>query len=420
MGNFDGLRDLTVTYNALKHPKTVSSGTTSTVTYIYDAGGNKLAVSQDGTVKNYYCGDFVYTSGFDVDYILTPNGQMTRNPSMGTYTAQYNITDHLGNVRSVVNSSGTVLQSTDYYPFGLAFSDANITNNRYLYNGKELENYTIGSSYLGTLDYGARHYDARIGRWTVPDPMAEKYYGLSSFNYCAGNPMMLVDPFGEEILLRSVAQYTNSIPKYVYSTVLDEDYGPYSILAYYDSNDKIVGYGAVKSVNKGQGSVTRWDYVMTSESDLPVFAENISTLSLAADLVYAKNELSQGMIELLSGDVVSGLAKQWKEAVTDPSFYLELITVAGLSALTLDDPCITIGNNPNQYYHAFRHTDKVGLNRDLVRRSVMNDVRRSYHDFIPRKPNNRTISINGIEIQNTAFQRSKNYYNVGRIQVNKK
>lgn len=38
--------------------------------------------------------------------------------------------------------------------------------------------------------------------------------------------------------------------------------------------------------------------------------------------------------------------------------------------------------------------------------------------FIPRKPNNRTISINGIEIQYTAFQRSYNHYNVGRIQVN--
>ena len=192
----DGLRGLTVTYNVLKLPKTVASGTTSTVTYIYDAGGNKLAVSQDGTVKNYYCGDFVYTSGFDVDYILTPNGQMTRSALTGTYTAQYNITDHLGNVRSVVNSSGTVLQSTDYYPFGLAFSDANVTNNRYLYNGKELENYTIGSSYLGTLDYGARHYDARIGRWTVPDPMAESEYYHSAYSFCTLNPVNLIDPFG--------------------------------------------------------------------------------------------------------------------------------------------------------------------------------------------------------------------------------
>lgn len=191
----DGLRSLTVTYNALKLPKTVGN-TTSTVTYIYDAEGNKLSVSQGGTVKNIYCGDFIYNASLAVDYILTPNGQMTHNPSTGAYTAQYNITDHLGNVRSVVNSSGTVLQSTDYYPFGLAFSDANITINRYLYNGKELENYTIGTAYLGTLDYGARHYDARIGRWTAPDPMAEKYYRLSAFTYVSNNPMSHIDVNG--------------------------------------------------------------------------------------------------------------------------------------------------------------------------------------------------------------------------------
>jgi len=47
---------------------------------------------------------------------------MTRNPSTGAYIAQYNITDHFGNVRSVINSRGTVLQSTDYYPFGLALT----------------------------------------------------------------------------------------------------------------------------------------------------------------------------------------------------------------------------------------------------------------------------------------------------------
>ena len=114
-----------------------------------------------------------------------------------TYTAQFNLTDHLGNVRSVVNSSGTVLQSTDYYPFGLAFSDNNIASNRYLYNGKELENYTLGTAYLGTLDYGARHYDPRIARWTVPDPLAEKYYGVNAYNYCGNSPTFLIDPDGQ-------------------------------------------------------------------------------------------------------------------------------------------------------------------------------------------------------------------------------
>ena len=144
-----------------------------------------------------YCGEFVYDANLGVDYILTPVGQMTNNS--GTFTPQFNITDHLGNVRSVVNSSGAVLQNTDYYPFGLAFADNNVTTNRYLFNGKELENYTLGTTYLGTLDYGARHYDPRIARWTVPDPMAEKYYGLSGYVYCATNPVMYIDSDGRDV-----------------------------------------------------------------------------------------------------------------------------------------------------------------------------------------------------------------------------
>ena len=95
------------------------------------------------------------------------------------------------------DSSGTVLQSTDYYPFGLAFSDDNIASNRYLYNGKELEDYTLGTTYLGTLDYGARHYDPRIARWTVPDPMAESSYALTAYGYCGNKPVLLLDPDGQ-------------------------------------------------------------------------------------------------------------------------------------------------------------------------------------------------------------------------------
>ena len=50
-----------------------------------------------------------------------------------------------------------------------------------------------GSPYL---DFGARVYDPRTAAWLSQDPLAEKYYSISPYAYCAGNPVNLVDPDG--------------------------------------------------------------------------------------------------------------------------------------------------------------------------------------------------------------------------------
>ena len=57
-------------------------------------------------------------------------------------------------------------------------------------NGKEEQ--TSGN--LGLLDYGARMYESNIGRWMVQDPLAEKYYSQSQYNYCVNNPLTIIDP----------------------------------------------------------------------------------------------------------------------------------------------------------------------------------------------------------------------------------
>ncbi|WP_378187913.1 RHS repeat-associated core domain-containing protein [Aquimarina sp. W85] len=63
---------------------------------------------------------------------------------------------------------------------------------RYGFNGKE-EQMELG---LGWLDFGARNYDATLGRWMNPDPLADLRYELTPYNYVQNSPMFKIDPDG--------------------------------------------------------------------------------------------------------------------------------------------------------------------------------------------------------------------------------
>jgi RHS repeat-associated protein len=71
---------------------------------------------------------------------------------------------------------------------------APVTNNGYKYNGKEL-NEDLG---LNLSDYGARWYDASLGRWWSVDPMGEKQSNWSEYGYTINNPLLFIDPNGME------------------------------------------------------------------------------------------------------------------------------------------------------------------------------------------------------------------------------
>jgi len=82
-----------------------------------------------------------------------------------------------------------IMQENHYYPFGMnhdgRWFGPQDPENRYTYNGKEY-NPELG---LDWYDYGARWYDAALGRFTGIDLFAEKYTSLASYHYCSNNPV---------------------------------------------------------------------------------------------------------------------------------------------------------------------------------------------------------------------------------------
>ena len=202
----DGLRGISISYNILNLPETVSIGNEK-VSYIYTSSGEKLA-TRVGSSLTYYRGPLVY-SGNNLLYLVHPEG-LTRKSTIG-FVYYYAKRDHLGSTRVLCHASGNTLvadQTTGYYPFGLAHGHGNLNLNRYLFSGKELQDQSLGGKLLGFYDFVSRFYDPTLGRWFNVDPKLEF---VSPYGYCANNPVLYIDPNGEDIVLTISKEVTVTV-----------------------------------------------------------------------------------------------------------------------------------------------------------------------------------------------------------------
>ena len=174
----------------------------STTEYIYAADGTKLrtihhpASSSSLTDSIDYIGNLILKNGKPSMYLFD-GGYASFNTNGAVNGWHYYIQDYMGNNRMVVNRSGTTEQITHYYPYGGVIGDISTNENvqKYKFEGKELDR-TFG---LDNYDIHARQYFAMMPMWDRIDKLAEKYYGISPYTYCGGDPVNLGDYNGRDV-----------------------------------------------------------------------------------------------------------------------------------------------------------------------------------------------------------------------------
>ena len=226
----DANKGFSVTYNENNLPLVVDFGQGRRIAWLYDASGRKLRKRvTDGTQQPLeinqrdYAGGFVYQDGA-LEFFAVPEGRAV--PDGTAFRYEYIYTDHLGNTRlrysdlngdGVAEAQGEVLQDAHCYPYGLPMQGigapvAGVEELR-LFGGKEVQR-DFG---LDWADFGARFYDAALGRWFSVDPKVAEMPNWSPYNHAFNNPLIFIDPDGQKpipVTSRQFRLYANSVGKY--------------------------------------------------------------------------------------------------------------------------------------------------------------------------------------------------------------
>lgn len=215
-----------IIYNELNMPQSIYFNDGHITEYLYDASGQKLRViykidnrtlyapeeigdlpedesAIETVMTRDYIGNHVYEDGI-LERTFIANGYIT-----GTDTYNFYINDYQGNNVLTVEEQAAGVEGNHrdynlYYPYGSP--TRRNYDDRYMYSGKELDD----MNGLRLYDFSARSYDAIITRFLSPDPMRSKYPHISPYAYCAGNPIMFIDPTGMAFT-ETAKQYANDL-----------------------------------------------------------------------------------------------------------------------------------------------------------------------------------------------------------------
>ncbi|MEO6696244.1 MAG: RHS repeat-associated core domain-containing protein, partial [Ignavibacteria bacterium] len=207
----------------LKHRSQILGDTLFLTKYFYDEAGNRIRkmtykylgsiqdeppVESDVSNTNLWIlkNDEVYSRGVDgKEFAIYKNGTFDEwivwgNDMVGKMDEEHLYfyqKDHLGSIRAILNENQEVVSSQDYDPWGYILEGRTYQSDesKFKFTGKERDEESF-------YDYfGSRYYDSRIANWTSVDPLLEKHYDFSPYNYVLRNPLIFYDPNGKQVFL---------------------------------------------------------------------------------------------------------------------------------------------------------------------------------------------------------------------------
>jgi RHS repeat-associated protein len=130
---------------------------------------------------------------------------------------QYELSNHLGNVLTVITdkkqavesttTTGTVdyfvveiLSASDYSPFGVLLQNREFTSAKYRFGFGNHEKLDEVSGSGNVVDMGDRWLDTRLGRTPKPDKLKHLYAGISPYAFALNNPIIFMDADGKVVI----------------------------------------------------------------------------------------------------------------------------------------------------------------------------------------------------------------------------
>jgi RHS repeat-associated protein len=172
---------------------TVTDGSTITV-FTYDGDGKRIKQTVNGSTTTVFIGNYYEQTGSNVTKYYYANSQ--RVAMRTTAGVTYIHSDHL---RSTSATSGAQSGNIKYFPYGATRSGA--VSTAYRFTGQRLDDST------GLYYYGARYYDAALGRFISADtivPNPSNPQSLNRYSYVLNNPLRYTDPTGHMVAEDSI------------------------------------------------------------------------------------------------------------------------------------------------------------------------------------------------------------------------